>query len=244
MKRNWTPRLFLRSFFVQGAFNYRSMLGGGFAWVILPVLRKAYADPEELRAALDRHAVPFNAHPYLIGVAAGAVTKLEQDGAAPETIEKFKAAIRGPLGSIGDRLVWAAVRPVLLLGTLLAWSLGASPWLIVGSFLILYNVVHLGLRWWGLSVGLAEGTQVAARIKGASLGRWADRLASVGCVLLGVVSGVLATGPLSFGPRGWVWSLAAVACFAFGVGRGARSVRPARLVLVAVLSLIAFMGLT
>jgi len=244
LKRDWTALLFTRSFFVQGAFNYRSLLGGGFAWLILPVLRRAYSDPAELAAALDRHSVPFNAHPYLIGVAAGAVTKLEQDGVDAETIAKFKAAIRGSLGSLGDRFVWAALRPVLLLGALLAWALGADPWLIVGSFLILYNVVHLALRWWGVSVGLNEGTRVAGRLKGASLGLWAERLAGVGCVLLGVVSGVLATGPLSLGRGGLIWSFAAVACFSLGIRRGSRSIRPVRLVLVAVLSLIAFMGLT
>ena len=42
MKRHWAPRLLVRSLFVQGAFNYRSLVGGGFAWLLLPVLRKAY----------------------------------------------------------------------------------------------------------------------------------------------------------------------------------------------------------
>jgi mannose PTS system EIID component len=243
MRGDWRPQLLARSFFVQGAFNYRSLMGGGFTWVMLPVLRRTYANPDELSAALQRHALPFNAHPYLVGIAAGAVTKLEQDGVDPATIAKFKDAIRGPLGSLGDRLVWAAVRPALLLGALLAWALGAPPWLIVASFLILYNAVHVGLRWWGLSIGLREGMAVGRRLKSATLGRWADRLARVGCVLLGLVSGVLVTGPLSSGPQGWLWSVAAVACFVFGVGRGARSIRPTRLVLVAVLSLIAVMGL-
>ncbi len=240
----WGPVLFLRSFFVQGAFNYRSLLGGGFAWLLLPVLRETYRGHEELGLALERHAVPFNGHPYLVGVAAGAVARLEEQGADPETIRKFKEAIRGPLGSLGDRLVWAALRPMLLLGALVGWALGGSPWLIAGSFLIVYNAVHLGLRGWGLSVGLKEGANVGGRLRSASLGRWADRLASVGCVLLGVLSGVLATGPISLGARGWAWAALAVGCFAVGLRGGARMVRPARLVLVVVLTLIAFMGIT
>lgn len=242
--RTWAPVLFVRSFFVQGTFNYRSLIGGGFAWLMLPVLRRTYGGDEELAEALERHAVPFNTHPYLVGVVAGAVTRMEEQRTDPETINKFKEAIRGSLGSLGDRLIWTAVLPTLLLAALVAWSLGGSHWLIVGSFLILYNVVHLGLRGWGLVVGLKEGADVGRRLGGASLGRWADMLTGGGCVLLGVLCGVLAMGPLPSAPQGWLWSAGAVGCFVYGLRRGSRAVRPARFVLVVVLSLIALRGLT
>ena len=34
----------LRSFTIQGSWNYRTMLGGGFAFAILPVLRRVYSE--------------------------------------------------------------------------------------------------------------------------------------------------------------------------------------------------------
>ena len=123
------------------------------------------------------------------------------------------------------------------------WALGADPWLIVGSFLIVYSIPHFGLRWWGLKIGLEKGVQVGGPLGRASLGRWADHVADLGCVLLGMVAGVLVMGPLAEGSRGWLWGVAALACFAIGLRRGAKSVRPTRLVLVAVLSVIALVGL-
>jgi len=64
---------FARCFVIQGSWNYHTMLGSGFAFALLPVLRHLAADPDALERAVDRHLELFNAHPYLSGVAVGAV---------------------------------------------------------------------------------------------------------------------------------------------------------------------------
>ena len=142
----------LRSFAVQGSWNYETLIGTGFAFSLLPVLRKLYAgDEEALRAAIARHNSLFNSHPYLATIAMGAVARLEADGADPKTIDRFKIAMRGSLGSMGDQLVWCAWRPAsALLGVLLLLA-GATWWVAIAAFLVVYNAMHLGLRAWGLA---------------------------------------------------------------------------------------------
>jgi mannose PTS system EIID component len=239
--RGFAATAFLRSFFIQGSWNYRSLIGGSFAWVLIPALRRIHgADAEK---AVARHVEPFNSHPYLVGIAAGAVIRMEEEGVDPETIRRFKEAVRGPLGGLGDRLVWATIRPSLLVLALLAWAVGLpAAWVVVG-FLLAYNAVHLGLRWWGLQVGLAEGAGVARRLREVDLGRRAGRIGGHGAMALGVLCGVLVTGPLEFGLWGWVWSAAAVGGFGFGLKRGSLAIRPARLALGGALVIIIVTGL-
>jgi PTS system mannose-specific IID component len=66
------------------------------------------------------------------------------------------------LGSVGDRLVWAAWLPACSLIGLLLFGLGWSAAAVAGGFLLLYNLGHLGLREWGLRAGWHHGMRVAS----------------------------------------------------------------------------------
>ncbi|MGH7464052.1 MAG: PTS system mannose/fructose/sorbose family transporter subunit IID, partial [Longimicrobiales bacterium] len=48
-------RVFLRSFSIQGSWNYRTLQGSGFAYALMPVLRWVYGDTEQLQEAVVRH---------------------------------------------------------------------------------------------------------------------------------------------------------------------------------------------
>ena len=52
--------------FLQGSWNYERMQNGGYAYSMIPALRKLYPDKKDLSAALQRHLVFFNTHPYLV----------------------------------------------------------------------------------------------------------------------------------------------------------------------------------
>ena len=68
-------------------------------------------------------------------------------------IERFRTALCGPLGSVGDRLVWAGWLPFCSLASLAIFGLGASTLAVVAFFLIAYNTGHFALRIWGLETG-------------------------------------------------------------------------------------------
>lgn len=183
-------RLLLRLFLIQALWNYRTLLGAGLAWVLAPSLKESSGpDDGRFREALRRHAEHFNSHPYLAGVAAGSLAKLEREGEEPETVRRFKDALRGPLGSLGDSLVWAAWLPTCVLAAGAAGLLGLHPLAAVAAFLVAYNLLHLTLRWWGVSVGLAFGRGVGEPLARFGMPRWAERVGRAGVLLLGLLAG-------------------------------------------------------
>jgi mannose/fructose/N-acetylgalactosamine-specific phosphotransferase system component IID len=225
--------LFVRSLALQGSFNYETLIGTGFAFVLLPALRAAAAgDEARLRASLARHAELFNSHPYLATVAVGAVARLEAEGAAPELVGRFKAALRGSLGALGDRLVWGAWRPACALLGLCVLFAGAAWWAGALAFLLAYNALHLWLRAWGLRIGLRDGLNVGRTIRDAPLGRLGDRAADAGAAMAGFAA-VLAFGRA--GAQGWELALGAAAAAA-GIVLGFRLRWAAAAVLLGVLA--------
>lgn len=181
-------RIVARSFLVQAAWSYEAMVGPGLAWVMEPALRALPGgrDGAAYRAAVARHAQYFNCHPYLATVAVGALARLEHDREPAAAIERFRGALPGPLGSVGDRLVWAAWLPACALLGLLAWGLGAGAGVAVAAFLVPYNAGHLWMRAWGLEAGWRNGRQVAAAIAGPVLRDGPAHLARVAAALAGL----------------------------------------------------------
>jgi PTS system mannose-specific IID component len=150
---------------VQASYNYERLLGVGVGVSEEPLLRDLAEGNGDARyrGAVARGAHFFNAHPYLVGLAVGAAARAEHDGAAPDQVERLRAALCGPLGSLGDRLVWAGWLPFLSGAALIAIALGAG-WAAVAAFLVIYNVGHVGLRWWALRAGWAHGARVASAL--------------------------------------------------------------------------------
>lgn len=176
---------FVRLFAVQGSWNYETMLGNGIAFCMMPLLRDL---PEErYHAALARQARYFNAHPYLAAVAVGALARAELDREDPARIDRFRTALCGPLGSMGDQLVWAGWLPLCSLIALGAFALGAGPLAVVCIFLGIYNVGHVALRAWGLRVGLRRGMRIAPALASPLLREGPAALARISAVLAGLI---------------------------------------------------------
>lgn len=165
-------RAFLRLFTVQGSWNYDRMLGLGAGVAAEPLLRglRGRDDGAAYRAAVARSARFFNAHPYLAGLAVGATARAEHDGAPPAQIERLRSALIGPLGSLGDRLVWAGWLPFVASAAMAAFAFGAG-WLAIAAFLLVYNAGHVALRWWALQEGWALGARVGSALHAPVLQR-------------------------------------------------------------------------
>src|SRR5258706_12409207 len=106
--------MYFRLFALQGSWNYETLNGTGVGFSMEPALRylPGGIDGPAYRSALARQSRYFNAHPYLAGIAVGALTRAELDGVDSVRIERFRTALAGPLGSVGDRLVWASWLPL------------------------------------------------------------------------------------------------------------------------------------
>jgi PTS system mannose-specific IID component len=135
---------------------------------------------------LARESRYFNAHPYLAAVAVGALARAELDGEDPVRIERFRTALCGPLGSVGDRLVWAGWLPFCSLASLAVFGWGASPAFVVGLFLVVYNIGHFGLRIWGLNTGWTHGLRVASALGNPVLRRGPQQIGRLAALATGV----------------------------------------------------------
>jgi PTS system mannose-specific IID component len=196
-------RSLLRLFTVQGSWNYERMLGIGFGVAEEPLLRDLPpgANGEAYRSAVARGAHFFNAHPYLCGMAVGAAARAEHDRAPAEQVERLRTALCGPLGSLGDRLVWAGWLPFNSGLALAGIALGLGWWAIVG-FLALYNVGHIALRWWALQAGWTYGLRVADALRQPFLRRAGAFVAPAMAVATGAAL-PLAVGYLGGPYPGW-----------------------------------------
>ncbi|MDQ8158314.1 MAG: PTS system mannose/fructose/sorbose family transporter subunit IID [Gemmatimonadota bacterium] len=164
----WPLRLsmLVRCLAIQGSWNYEILVGNGIGFCVEPALRQlpGGVDGPAYREALARQSAYFNTHPYLAGLAVGALARAEVEHVPPQRIERFRTALCGPLGSVGDRLVWAAWLPACSLVALLLFGIGWSPLGVIVGFLLLYNIGHLGLRDWALRAGWHHGLRVATAL--------------------------------------------------------------------------------
>jgi mannose PTS system EIID component len=180
--------IFIRQLAVQASWNYELLLGTGIGFCLEPALRHLTGgrEGEAYRSAMARQSAYFNAHPYLTAVAVGSLARAELERAPAGQIERFRTALCGPLGSVGDRLVWAGWLPFCSLLALAAFGFGAGPTAVLLIFLGLYNVGHIGLRIWGLRVGWTHGMRVAAALANPVLRHGPTYIARTAAALAGI----------------------------------------------------------
>jgi PTS system mannose-specific IID component len=180
--------IFVRLLAIQGAWNYETLLGNGIGFCIEPALRllPGGMHTPAFHSALARESRYFNAHPYLAAVAVGALARAELDGEPPERIERFRTALAGPLGSVGDRLIWAGWLPFCSLASLAFFGLGARTGAVVGFFLVAYNAGHFALRIWGLNTGWTHGLRVASALGNPVLRRGPQEIGRLAALATGI----------------------------------------------------------
>ncbi|MES2178754.1 MAG: PTS system mannose/fructose/sorbose family transporter subunit IID [Gemmatimonadota bacterium] len=190
--------IFTRLLAIQGSWNYETLLGNGIGFCVEPALRglPGGVHGPAFKAAVTRQSAYFNAHPYLAAVAVGALARAELSEVPPDRIERFRTALCGPLGSVGDRLVWAGWLPFCSLLALLLFGLGVRPSYLIITFLLLYNAGHLALRAWGLHVGWSRGLGVASALANPVLRHGPTHVARAAAAVAGVALPLTAAGLL------------------------------------------------
>lgn len=208
--------VFTRTLAMQGSWNYETLIGNGIGFCVEPVLRQlpGGVHGDAFKAAVARQSAYFNAHPYLASVAVGALARAELSEVPPDRIERFRTALAGPLGSVGDQLVWAGWLPFCSLTALVAYGLGARPLAVTLTFLLLYNVGHVALRAWGLHVGWTRGLAVASALANPVLRQGPAHLARAAAAAAGVALPLAAARVVGAGTTTLAAVLAAAALVA------------------------------
>ncbi|WP_188353404.1 PTS system mannose/fructose/sorbose family transporter subunit IID [Leuconostoc pseudomesenteroides] len=161
-----------RSQFLQGSWNYERMQNVGWAYAMIPAIKKLYKSKEDRARALKRHLEFFNTHPYVASPIIGVTLALEEERAngAPiddTAIQGVKVGMMGPLAGIGDPVFWFTVRPILgALGASLAMSGN-----ILGPilFFVLWNVIRMAFLWYTQEFGYKAGSAITQDLSGGLL---------------------------------------------------------------------------
>ncbi|WP_075980500.1 PTS system mannose/fructose/sorbose family transporter subunit IID [Bacillus massilinigeriensis] len=177
-----------RSTFIQGSWNYERMQNGGWAYTMIPAIKKLYKTKEDRSAALKRHLEFFNTHPYVASPIIGVTLALEEERAngAPVddvAIQGVKVGMMGPLAGIGDPVFWFTVKPIL--GALAA-SL-AMTGNILGPILyfVLWNLIRMGFMWYTQEFGYKAGSKITDDLSGGLLRDITKGASILGMFILG-----------------------------------------------------------
>ena len=165
-------KVWWRSTFLQGSWNYERMQNLGWAYSLIPAIKRLYTKKEDQAAALERHLEFFNTHPYVAAPILGVTLALEEEKANGASIDDaaiqgVKIGMMGPLAGIGDPVFWFTVRPIL--GALGA-SLAASG-NIIGPllFFVLWNAIRMAFLWYTQELGYKAGSEITKDMSGGIL---------------------------------------------------------------------------
>jgi PTS system mannose-specific IID component len=179
--------IFLRSLTIQASFNFWRMQNLGFAFAMLPLIRRQTGERMRIAASLARHLRMINTHPYMVAPVIGAVARIEEEGRATEAAD-LKEALMGPYAAIGDSFFWGALRSFSAVGAVIVAFTGSFPAPL--AFLLLYSPAHLWVRGKGFLEGYRRGKSGIDFIRRQDLPGAAIRVRYLSLILIGVLAAV------------------------------------------------------
>ena len=182
-------KVFIRSNFHQGSWNFERMQALGYCFAMNPVIKKLYKgkDREE---ALKRHLEFFNTQPFVTAPILGVTSAMEEQKANGADIDDaaingIKVGLMGPLAGVGDPIFWGTMRPVFA-------ALGASLAItgnILGPilFFVLFNVCRLAVRYYGITYGYGKGMDIVGDLGGNKLQKLTEGASILGLFIMGAL---------------------------------------------------------
>ncbi|MDU8924001.1 PTS mannose transporter subunit IID [Pasteurellaceae bacterium LIM206] len=182
----------MRSNLFQGSWNFERMQALGFAYSMVPVIKRLYPDPNspERKAAIKRHLEFFNTQPFVAAPVLGVTIAMEEQRANGKEIEDsaingIKVGLMGPLAGVGDPIFWGTARPIFA-------ALGAGLALngdILGPilFFVLFNLVRLATRYYGVTYGYKKGLDVVGDMSGGLLQKLTEGASILGLFIMGAL---------------------------------------------------------
>ena len=180
----------LRSQFLQGSWNYERMQNGGWAYSLIPALKKLYPNKDDASAALKRHLEFFNTHPYIAAPILGVTLALEEErsnGAQIDdaAIQGVKVGMMGPLAGIGDPVFWFTVRPIL--GAIAASLATGGSVIAPLFFFFVWNIIRLGFLWYTQEFGYQKGSEITKDLSGGILQTITKGASILGMFVMGIL---------------------------------------------------------
>lgn len=198
-KKNYTKEekkffreMFWYSFLLENSYNYERQQALGYSLGMWPAIKRFYDTKKDRAAALTRHMQIFNTTPHLVTTITGISSAMEKEASQNEdfqvdTINNIKVSLMGPLAGMGDSFFWGTLR-------ILAAAVGlplAQQGNILGPilFLLVFNVPHILMRYYGGVFGYSLGTSILTDISESNVFHKISKAATiVGLMVIGAMS--------------------------------------------------------
>ena len=197
--------LFFRSLALEANFNFETWQNTGFAFAIIPALKKLYTTKQAMANALKRHLQFFNTSPYGSTLIIGITAAMEEQNSRDvdfddESINSVKLGLMGPLAGVFDSLFWGTFKVIAAgVGTSLAIKGNLlGPVL----FFLIFNVPHLLLRYQLTFIGYNTGTKFLQNLaKNNVMDKLTKGASILGLMVVGAMPATLMsiTTPLTIG---------------------------------------------
>lgn len=155
-------KVYVRNLFgFQWGWNYEKMQGLGYAYSVIPALKRLYQDDKEkMKVALKTQLGFFNTTPAMSSLIVGADIGIEEEFGMndPEAIIGLKTGLMGPFAGIGDTVFIAIYRAIVF--SIAAYMAQAGQ---VAGLLIplVAGIAVLWTRYKFVFLGYTQGKKIA-----------------------------------------------------------------------------------
>jgi len=184
-RRDLVTAMLRHNFTLQLSWNYERMQALGFAYSIMPILKKVYPNEDEYFEAIKRHLNFYNTNPSLGSPTIfGAACALEEQK-QPEVADSIKVALMGPLAGIGDTIAAILMKPIF---AVFAASMALSGNWFGAVLMLLLGFIYFYVMFPGFWLGYNQGINLVKTAGSRALTTITD-LASM--FALGVMGGFI-----------------------------------------------------
>jgi PTS system mannose-specific IID component len=198
-------KVFFRSLALEANFNFETWQNTGFAFSIIPVLKKLYASKDDMAKALNRHLQFFNTTAHGSTLIFGITAAMEEQNAQKtdfdeDSINAVKLGLMGPLAGVFDSFFWGTLK-VIAAGVGISLALNGN---ILGPllFLLIFNIPHWLLRYNLTFIGYNAGNKFLQNlVKSNILDKLTSGASILGLMVIGAMPAMLMSikTPLNIG---------------------------------------------
>lgn len=181
-------KVYFRNIFgLQWGWNYETMQGLGYCYVIMPILRRLYKnDPEKLKKAMKVEMGYFNTSQPMSHFIVGADAALQEEfgiDEAEDAVVGLKTGLMGPFAGIGDSIFITLYRAIIF--SIAAYM--ALEGQLTGLFIaVICGILILALRYRFTLTGFEQGQKMATGL-GDQFKRLTEAASILGLAVVGAL---------------------------------------------------------
>lgn len=191
-------KVYVRNLFgLQWGWNYETMQGLGYCYVIMPILRRLYKnDPEKMKAALKTEIGYFNTSQPMSHLIVGTDAALQEElgiEEAKDAVIGVKTGLMGPFAGVGDT-IFITIYRALVFSIAAYMALGGQG--IALLIPIVCGIAMLAVRYKFTFMGYEQGRKLATGLSG-QLKRLTDAASVLGLTVVGALVPSVVKAPMN-----------------------------------------------